>query len=158
MSFDHYIIATNFDFNILTKLPRDLSLQPLLSFNYIDILSSTDRLFRCITTHQCGKTREMLQAGVETRLILRQSDILQMQSHQQPQCKRRNFTHVFFQYIYIYIYITVTPRAYLQRSWRNGYHDRKVTRRLEFKTWMRLFTFHFAEGINWPIRSPATGR
>ena len=36
---------------------------------YIYILSSTDRLFRCITTIRYDKTREMLQAGIETWLI-----------------------------------------------------------------------------------------
>ena len=28
---------------------------------------STDRLFRCITTLQCGKTRRTLEAWIETR-------------------------------------------------------------------------------------------
>ena len=36
---------------------------------YIYILSSTNRLFRCITTLQYGYTCKMLQAGIETRLI-----------------------------------------------------------------------------------------
>ena len=40
------------------------------------ILSSTNTLFCCITTLQCEQTREMLQVGIETRLTLRQSDIL----------------------------------------------------------------------------------
>ena len=35
------------------------------------ILSSTDRLFRCITTLQCGKTRRTLLARIEIRPILR---------------------------------------------------------------------------------------
>ena len=35
---------------------------------YIYILSSTELLFRCVTTLECSK---MLQAGIETRLILR---------------------------------------------------------------------------------------
>ena len=30
------------------------------------VLSSTDRLFHCITTLSCGYTRWMLQAGIET--------------------------------------------------------------------------------------------
>ena len=34
---------------------------------YICILSSTDRLFRCITTLQCGQTRRTLEARIETR-------------------------------------------------------------------------------------------
>ena len=34
---------------------------------YIYILSSTDRLFRCIITLQCGYTRRTLEAGIETR-------------------------------------------------------------------------------------------
>ena len=33
----------------------------------IYIFSSTERLIRCITTLQCGLTREMLQAGIENR-------------------------------------------------------------------------------------------
>ena len=32
----------------------------------MNISSFTDRLFHCITTHPCGETREMLQAGIET--------------------------------------------------------------------------------------------
>ena len=32
-------------------------------------MSSTDRLFRDITTLQCGQIREMLQAGIEIQLI-----------------------------------------------------------------------------------------
>ena len=38
------------------------------------ILSSTDRMFRCISTLQCGYTRETLQAGIKMRLNLRQID------------------------------------------------------------------------------------
>ena len=34
---------------------------------YINILSSRDRLFHCITTLQCGKTRRMLQAGISCK-------------------------------------------------------------------------------------------
>ena len=45
-------------------------------------LLSKDRLLGCITTLQCGKTIKMLQAGIETRLILRQLDIL-AKSHRQ---------------------------------------------------------------------------
>ena len=33
---------------------------------YIYILSSTNRLFRCITTLHCGQTRRRLEAGVKT--------------------------------------------------------------------------------------------
>ena len=43
---------------------------------YLYILSSTDRLFHCITTLQYGWTCKILYAGNETRLTLRQSDIL----------------------------------------------------------------------------------
>ena len=35
------------------------------SYIYVYLLASTDRLFRCITTFQCAKTREILQAGIE---------------------------------------------------------------------------------------------
>ena len=35
------------------------------------ILSSPDRLFRCITTLQCGETRGTQGAGIETRPTLR---------------------------------------------------------------------------------------
>ena len=38
---------------------------------YIYILSSSNRLLRCITNFQWGETREMLQPGIETLLILR---------------------------------------------------------------------------------------
>ena len=34
------------------------------------ILSSKDRLFRCITTLQCGKTRRTLEAGIDKRIYL----------------------------------------------------------------------------------------
>ena len=40
---------------------------------YVCILSSTDRLFRCITTLQCGQTHRMLHAGIETGLTLSQT-------------------------------------------------------------------------------------
>ena len=46
----------------------------------ISILSSTDRLLCCITTLQCGQTLKMLQAGIENRVIFRQSDILPLHS------------------------------------------------------------------------------
>ena len=36
----------------------------------IRILSSTDRLFRSITTLQCGKTHRTLEAGIKTRPTL----------------------------------------------------------------------------------------
>ena len=65
---------------------------------YIYILSSTNRLFRCITTLQCSYTREMLQAGIETRLSLRQSDILP-QRYLHFQRKQRNFLRIFFLHI-----------------------------------------------------------
>ena len=48
---------------------------------YIYILSSTDRLFRCITTHQCGLTRETLQAEFDTRLPLPQADAHTLKSN-----------------------------------------------------------------------------
>ena len=61
------------------------------------ILSSIGRLFRCITTLQCGYTREMLQAGIEAQLTLSQSDILP-QNYRYFQRKRRSF------YVYISTY------------------------------------------------------
>ena len=62
---------------------------------YIYILSSTDRLFRCITTHQCGYTRKMLQTRIKTRLTLRLSDILQ-RSYRKSQRNRTNYTYIYF--------------------------------------------------------------
>ena len=42
-----------------------MAYKPLLLIEcQILYVSSTDRLFRCITTLQCGETRETLQAGV----------------------------------------------------------------------------------------------
>ena len=43
----------------------------LIQYIYIYILSSTDRLFRYITTLRCGKTRRTLGAGIETCPTLR---------------------------------------------------------------------------------------
>ena len=37
---------------------------------YIYILSSTDRLFCCLTTLQCGKTHKILPAGIEAHPTL----------------------------------------------------------------------------------------
>ena len=59
-----------------------------------------NRLFRCIPNLQCGLTCLMLQAGIETRQTLRQSDIL-LQSYRTSQRKWRNFTYIF---IYTYAY------------------------------------------------------
>ena len=67
---------------------------------YIYTVSSTDRLFRCITTHQRGETREMLQAEVETRLTLRQSDILP-ENYRQPQHEGRNLTYMYYFHLFI---------------------------------------------------------
>ena len=43
---------------------------------YIYIYISIDRLFHCIKTLLCGSTHKTLQVGIETWLILRQSDML----------------------------------------------------------------------------------
>ena len=48
------------------------------------------RHFHCITTHWCGLTFEMLQAGIKIQLTLCHSDIL-LHSHQQSQCKQKDF-------------------------------------------------------------------
>ena len=99
------------------------------------------RLFRCIPTLRCKKTREILQAEIETRSTWRQSDILP-HSHHHSQRKRRNFLHIRYRlpgvlnswkeqlyfnvcgsfptrvlnqnisHIYIYIYIIKTCRPY----------------------------------------------
>ena len=64
-------------------------------------LSSTDRIFICITTHQCRQTHEILHVGIETRLTLRQSGILPL-IHQQPHRKYRNVTGKYcFSFDYI---------------------------------------------------------
>ena len=43
---------------------------------YIYILSSIDRLFHCITTHQCSWTCEMLQSGIEPGKLCQPDNIL----------------------------------------------------------------------------------
>ena len=63
---------------------------------YIYILSSTDRLFSCITTHQSGETHKILQAGIETLVTLCQSD---------------NIPHM---YIYTHIHESHSKRSKLQ--------------------------------------------
>ena len=73
-----------------------------LIYMYIFILSSTDRLFRCIITLQCGSTYEMLQAGIESRLILHQSDIL-------PQILRYSL-RLWGNFFYVYIFLHVRYR------------------------------------------------
>ena len=62
---------------------------------YIYILSSTDRLFRCITNFLCNKRREMLQAKIETRLTLILSDFL-LQSHLYSSHKWGNFKNIHY--------------------------------------------------------------
>ena len=65
-------------FNVLTQHPlfsRDVTyIQTLYSqpgqYIYIYILSSTDRMFHCITSPRRGCILEMLQAEIETWLIL----------------------------------------------------------------------------------------
>ena len=65
---------------------------------YIYILSSTDRLFLCITTLQRGKTCEMLQAGIETWLTFCHSVILPKSHHHSLLVKE-------FFYVYIFLHI-----------------------------------------------------
>ena len=60
---------------------------------YIYILSSTDRLFRRITSLKCSKKWEILSVGIETWLTLRQLDTSAL--------TKEFFTHIF---IYIYSY------------------------------------------------------
>ena len=66
--------------------------QKLILYIYIYNHPQTD----CFVVSQLIRvTRELLQAGIETRLILRQSDILLLR-YRQCQRKRKNFyTHVF---------------------------------------------------------------
>ena len=49
-------------------------------------MSFTNGLLRCITILQYGWTREILQAGIETRLTFRLSDVLP-QNHRHSQRK-----------------------------------------------------------------------
>ena len=60
---------------MLTKI-KLISSYCMKGFVSLYIQSSTEKLFRFITSLQCGYAREMLQGGMETRLILRQLDIL----------------------------------------------------------------------------------
>ena len=64
---------------------------------YIYIYIVIHRLFRWITTLQCGQTHEIRQAGVETWITLRQSNILS-QSRRHFQRKRKNFFTYNFQH------------------------------------------------------------
>ena len=45
-------------------------------------------------------------------------------------------------YIYIYIYKKIIHIYIYIYIWCDGYHCRKWTRRLKFKSWMRLIAFH----------------
>ena len=72
---------------------------------YIDILSSIDRLFRCLTTLQCGLTRKTLEAGIETRPTLRQtfyhtsqpaSEPRQLGNYKALNCSFRLFTFLSY--------------------------------------------------------------
>ena len=65
-----------------------------LYIHQIDILSSTDKLFRCISIHPCGETHEMILDGIETRLTLREPDNIPHR-HKQSQRKRMNFNAYF---------------------------------------------------------------
>ena len=68
------------------------------------ILSSIDRPFRCIPTHQCYSTREIPQAEIETVATL---------------------------YIYIYIYTlrTTIDNSFNKGKWFHIEKDKKVSRR-----------------------------
>ena len=83
---------------------------------YIYIYSSTERLFRCITTLHCVYTRQMLQAEIETWFTFRLTGILP-QSYRHSLGKWRNFLRIYFyiyaisywsaQFMRIYIYIYI---------------------------------------------------
>ena len=64
---------------------------------YIYILKTTDRLFRCITTHQCGYIRKRLKPSwlYVSKIYLPRSIVI------------LSVSEIFFTYIYIYIYICV---------------------------------------------------
>ena len=79
----HYL-----SFSLLLLLPP-LSLS-LSIYIYIYIYSSADRLFRCIITLQCGQTRKILWAGIETRLICMSVGYLITDYHY-----RRNFYGIY---------------------------------------------------------------
>ena len=60
------------DFSLSIYLSLSLSLY-IYIYIYIYIQSSTDKLFRCITTLQFSQTLRMLKGGIETRSTLRQT-------------------------------------------------------------------------------------
>ena len=65
-------VIDNRECSILEKSYRVLSYVIVGAY----ILSSTDKLFRCMKTLQCGLARGIFLAGIETQLTLRQLDIL----------------------------------------------------------------------------------
>ena len=68
-----------------------MNLLSIYIYIYIFIYIYIDKqTFCCTTSLQCGLAREMLQPGIETRIILRQSDIIPL-SHRHSQRKWRNF-------------------------------------------------------------------
>ena len=76
-----------------------LSIRQTYNHSNMYTLSSTDSLFCCITTFKWGKTGEILQAEIETRVTLRLLDILP-QSRRHSQRKWRNFTYIFLHICY----------------------------------------------------------
>ena len=71
---------------------------------YIYILSSTDRLFRCITTLQTGW---MLQAGTETCLTLCKSDNIPL-SDFDDLCQLGNLMHFVSTFICLHFTLSDT--------------------------------------------------
>ena len=80
------------------------------------LLSSSDRLFHCITTLQCGQTCWSFEAGIETRPTLRSTQYQTARPTSVPRqlgnyqvlssSSSSNSSSVrLFIYIYIYIYI-----------------------------------------------------
>ena len=79
-------------------IPNPSSMDIIYIYIYIYLMLSTDRLSHCITTLQCSKIREKLQAGIETRLVLKQSDILP-----QKHCYSLRYWKKFFTYNFLHI-------------------------------------------------------
>ena len=59
------------------------------------ILSSTERLFCCITTHQCGETRELFEYGIENWPTLHQPDNLPHSHQQTYKHNKGTLTHMY---------------------------------------------------------------
>ena len=78
---------------------------------YIYILSSTDRLFRSIRTHQCGETCQIPEARIETWMTVTpiQDSITRLRRNQP---KRRKFKRLCIIYVLLrYIRLTATESS-----------------------------------------------